>query len=215
MPRAGDQTLPDLVGAVVGGGRAAESLTQELDILTDSAERSARGVVSARTMTFQILGQIAALGEMSDEITGTVASIRKIAGQTNLLALNATIEAARAGEAGLGFAVVAAEVRSLAEHARSAAESIDSVVRDIKEMTAATVEAATVASDEVEAACSGFEEVARQIAGVRSHSSNVGAALAAIGSFAATLHAQDLRPAAGLPDALPTHLTTEVRHVRA
>src|SRR5262245_34947825 len=64
--------------------------------------------------------------------------IRAIAKQTNLLALNATIEAARAGDAGRSFSVVAGEVRKLAHDSRSAAESINSILLDVRDMTEAT-----------------------------------------------------------------------------
>lgn len=69
--------------------------------------------------------------------------IRRIAGQTNLLALNATIEAAGAGEAGRGFAVMAAEVKDLAQQTAKTAETISGQVAGIQQATAGMVRAIT------------------------------------------------------------------------
>jgi len=111
----------------------------------------ARGQLDlVRSGTFQILGQISELNDVSDRISTMVEVIRRIAGQTNLLSLNATIEAARAGEAGRSFAVVAGEVRKLAEDCRAATTSVDAIVTEIRDVSEATTEVANSAADEVE-----------------------------------------------------------------
>ena len=105
---------------------------------------------AARSGSFQIIGQNGELMDISDRISGVVEVIRGIAKQTNLLALNATIEAARAGDAGRSFAVVAGEVRKLADDSRAATATIDSIVTEIRDITGATDEVANAAADGIE-----------------------------------------------------------------
>lgn len=115
-------------------------------------------------------GVVEKLGERSKEIGQIVDTISGIAGQTNLLALNAAIEAARAGEQGRGFAVVADEVRKLAEQSQEAAKQIADLISEIQIDTDTAVGAMQAGTREVKTgtevvstAGDAFDEVVKSV----------------------------------------------------
>ena len=101
-------------------------------------------ISSIQNLVDEVLGasnKAESLAVQAQDISKVLEVIRGIAGQTNLLALNAAIEAARAGEAGRGFAVVADEVRSLAQRTQDSTEEIEQMISGIQQGTQDTVEA--------------------------------------------------------------------------
>ena len=124
-----------------------------------------KGVSDAAQANFDSAKMIAELERQSEEIGKIVHAVARIADQTNLLALNAAIEAARAGEHGKGFAVVADEVRNLAEMSEKSARGIQEVVNEIQgQVKIVAVDAQTAGKkgqEEVERAKAITEALAR------------------------------------------------------
>jgi len=113
-------------------------------------------------------GRIRKLEERANQISSIAGVIKDIAGQTNLLALNAAIEAARAGEQGRGFAVVADEVRKLAERTSTATVEIEQMIAGIQSDTVQVVGVMDAALPQVQAGVSAAESAAESLRQIKS-----------------------------------------------
>ena len=130
--------------AAVSGAQVVDETIVVMNSIAERVKNSARAVES--------------LGARSDQIGEIVGTIEDIADQTNLLALNAAIEAARAGEQGRGFAVVADEVRALAERTTRATREIGEMIKTIQHETK---QAVTVMDEGVNEVAKGSEKAAK------------------------------------------------------
>ncbi len=119
----------------------ADEMSTSISEIAQNAQEAARVAMSAARVAETTTAAVNRLGNSSAEISTVVRTITAIAEQTNLLALNATIEAARAGEAGKGFAVVASEVKDLAQETAKATADITGQIDAIQADTLAAVDA--------------------------------------------------------------------------
>ena len=114
---------------------ATNHLSQSIGEISDRVQQSNRIAGKAAGEADRTHAEVQSLAKAAERIGGIIGLISNIAGQTNMLALNATIEAARAGEAGRGFAIVAQEVKSLADATAKATADIGAQVAGIQAAT--------------------------------------------------------------------------------
>ncbi|KAF7598565.1 MAG: hypothetical protein CGU29_12295 [Candidatus Dactylopiibacterium carminicum] len=174
------------VGQVGDAAQEAEQLAHES---RTGAEQGGQSVIAGNRQLEELLARVqltadklATLGNHSDAISGIVQTVKEIADQTNLLALNAAIEAARAGEQGRGFAVVADEVRKLAEDTGRATSRIQELVNLIQGSTRDAIQ-------DAHGVVEGFEQQMRQAR--ESGSLMEGIAQAAVHASAASVRIND------------------------
>jgi methyl-accepting chemotaxis protein len=148
------------VGAIAEGTQQMRQAITEISVNTTDVSRMTDEAV---TGVSRATGNVTRLQDSTQEIESVLKTINAIAAQTNLLALNATIEAARAGEAGRGFAIVAGEVKELAQATAAATEEIAQRIEGIQRDTGETV-----------GAVSGFSAI---IAAIAEHQLTIAAAV--------------------------------------
>ncbi|MEW5770037.1 MAG: methyl-accepting chemotaxis protein [Pseudomonadota bacterium] len=136
-----DEAISDISARTMSASERAREAGRTAHEGVDVAQESLVGMERIHATVNEATAFVDKLGRSSQEVGAIVAVIKEIADQTNLLALNAAIEAARAGEQGRGFAVVADEVRKLAEKTTQATGEIGQMIQNIQTETRQATEA--------------------------------------------------------------------------
>ena len=133
-------TVQEVARNAGSASTASAETKQKAEAGAQVVKKAVRGIEDVHRMSLALKEDMVQLNGHAQDISRIMAVISDIADQTNLLALNAAIEAARAGEAGRGFAVVADEVRKLAEKTMASTNDVGNAIKAIQESTAKSME---------------------------------------------------------------------------
>ena len=153
------QRVAHIAGQTVSSARSGES----------TVEQAHESIASIRRQVDLVVNHMLELGKKSQQIGAVLDIVSELAEQTNILAINATIEAAGAGEAGKRFAVVADEIRELADRVASSTKEVRTLIDDVRSAVNTTVMATETGSKAVDSGSRQFGDVAvafKQIAGL-------------------------------------------------
>ncbi|WP_165924689.1 methyl-accepting chemotaxis protein [Lysobacter sp. N42] len=159
MSSTADQVASLASDTAAGAEQSTGSLKEANDLVNHTVSEF-RGVAEDFERAHQEFAEVA---QRTDQITSITQTIDAISEQTNLLALNAAIEAARAGEQGRGFAVVADEVRSLAQRTRTSTEEINTLIESLQGQVGSTLKLITASGERVAVTLSEAEKASDRL----------------------------------------------------
>jgi methyl-accepting chemotaxis protein len=181
------------ISHVSDSAREADSVTAETGKMSQEGNRIIQDTVADLQAISQTVGDAAEtiqkMGDSSQKISNIVQVIKEVADQTNLLALNAAIEAARAGEQGRGFAVVADEVRKLAERTAKATTEISGMIDEVQSGAQSAVGTMNLAVTRVEKGVDMAQRASVSILGISESAQRV---IAAVNEISSALREQSM-----------------------